>query len=254
MKFLPKVAWLLLLAAIPASAAEMAVLRNGFAIRHESREVMGDTTRLYLDAAGRNYTDVPTADIVSYEIAPPEPQPQPAPGAQRIAAAQPMTVDQAVSAASDKHDIDPDLINSVIRAESRYNPRAVSPKGAQGLMQLMPGTAAQLGVHNAFDAGSNVDGGTRYLHDLLVQYDGDMLKALAAYNAGPQAVQRYHGIPPYRETRSYVANVVRDFNRKKKAQEPPAVAPARKASRRVRAKPQPRQAADSAAPARAPGL
>lgn len=249
-----QVGWWLLLAAVSASAAEMAVLRNGFAIRHESREVIGDTTRLYLDAAGRNYTDVPTADIVSYEIAPPEPQPQPEPAAPPVTAAKPMTVDQAVSAASDKHDIDPDLINSVIRAESRYNPRAVSPKGAQGLMQLMPGTAAQLGVHNAFDAGSNVDGGTRYLHELLVQYDGDMLKALAAYNAGPHAVQRYHGIPPYRETRSYVANVVRDFNRKKKAQEPAAVTPPRKAAKHSRIKAQPKQAADSAAQTRAPGL
>jgi soluble lytic murein transglycosylase-like protein len=105
----------------------------------------------------------------------------------------------------------------VIRAESGFNVRAVSPKGAQGLMQLMPQTASQLGVQNAFDPQANVEGGTRYLRELLERYDFDLIKALAAYNAGPQRVEQYGGVPPYYETKAYVARIVRDFNKKKLA-------------------------------------
>jgi soluble lytic murein transglycosylase-like protein len=95
--------------------------------------------------------------------------------------------------------------------------RAVSPKGAQGLMQLMPKTASQLGVHNAFDPQANVEGGTRYLRELLERYNFDLVKALAAYNAGPHRVEQYGGVPPYYETKAYVARIVRDFNRRKLA-------------------------------------
>jgi soluble lytic murein transglycosylase-like protein len=116
------------------------------------------------------------------------------------------------------------LLNSVIRAESGFNPHAVSRKGAQGLMQLMPETASKLGVPNAFDPGANVDGGTRYLRELLERYNFDLVKALAAYNAGPKRVEQYGGVPPYYETRAYVASIVRDFNRKKLAQQKAAKA------------------------------
>jgi soluble lytic murein transglycosylase-like protein len=115
-------------------------------------------------------------------------------------------------------------VNSVIKAESEFNPHAISPKGAQGLMQLMPGTASQLGVPNAFDPQANVDGGTKYLRELLERYNFDLVKALAAYNAGPQRVERFGGVPPYYETRAYVAKIVRDFNKKKAAQEKAAAA------------------------------
>jgi soluble lytic murein transglycosylase-like protein len=110
-------------------------------------------------------------------------------------------------------------VNSVIHAESGFNSRAVSPKGARGLMQLMPGTANQLGVNDAFDPQANVTGGSRYLRELLERYNFDLVKALAAYNAGPQRVEQYRGVPPFRETRAYVARIVHEYNLKKTAQE-----------------------------------
>ena len=104
---------------------------------------------------------------------------------------------------------------SVVKAESGFNPRAVSPKGAQGLMQLMPETAAMLGAGNVLDPAANLGAGTKYLRQLLDQFAGDAGKALAAYNAGPQMVEQYGGIPPYRETRAYVTRIIEDYNRKK---------------------------------------
>ena len=183
-----------------------ATLRNGFTVHHLRHEAIGDNTRLY--TSDSDYLDVPTSEITdmaeSQETIAPEVKPQP-------------TLNEVVSAASDKHQIDPDLITSVIHAESAFNPRARSPKGALGLMQLMPGTASKLGVTNAYDPAANVNGGTQYLRELLVKYDGDLIKALAAYNAGPGRVQQYNGVPPYHETRSYVARIVREFNQKKLA-------------------------------------
>jgi soluble lytic murein transglycosylase-like protein len=130
---------------------------------------------------------------------------------------QPVDLNEVVKTASGTYRLDPDLVNSVIRAESGFNVRAVSPKGAQGLMQLMPQTASALGVQNAFDPQANVEGGARYLRELLERYDFDLIKALAAYNAGPQRVEQYGGVPPYYETKAYVARIVRDFNKKKLA-------------------------------------
>jgi soluble lytic murein transglycosylase-like protein len=198
----------LLGASLFASAADLAVLRNGFSIRHERREVVGSVTRLYLGADRNGYVDVPTGDIERFE----QDLSTPAPGHSSL------PMNEAINAVSSRHHLDPDLINSVIHAESGFNPRAVSPKGARGLMQLMPQTASRLGVVNSFDPGDNLEGGTRYLRELLERYNFDLIKALAAYNAGPQRVEQYHGVPPYYETQAYVARIIRDFNRKKLAE------------------------------------
>ena len=201
----------LVLAPLFASAADFAVLRNGFSIRHEHREAVGSVTRLYLGADRDGYVDVPTAEIDRFE------KDLSAPAAGKTPHS-PQEVSDVINAVSSRHHLDPDLINSVIHAESGFNPRAVSAKGAQGLMQLMPKTASQLGVSDAFDPGANVEGGTRYLRELLERYNFDLIKALAAYNAGPQRVEQYHGVPPYYETQAYVARIVRDFNSKKLAE------------------------------------
>ncbi len=205
------VAALLFLASLSASAADMAILRNGFAIRHERREARETATRLYLGETPDNYIDVPTADIVRFEELglplPPAVSSAPARG-----------LDSVVSTASKRNNLDPDLVNSVILVESGFDPNAVSPKGARGLMQLMPQTAARMGVQNAMDPVANVEGGTRYLGELLSRYHNDLSRALAAYNAGPDRVEQYHGVPPYPETLAYVARIIGDFNRKKDAQ------------------------------------
>jgi soluble lytic murein transglycosylase-like protein len=213
----------LALAPLASRAADLAILQNGFEIRHENREVIGANTRLYLTtdpAAG--FVDVPTDQIARYEHDD-SVKPEPLASAPQ---AKPLDIKSFVDAASRTHSIDADLISSVIHAESRFNPHALSPKGAQGLMQLMPGTASKLGVTDAFDPNANVDGGTRYLRELLLRYDDDLIKALAAYNAGPQRVDQYHGVPPYRETRLYVANIIRDFNQKKLAEQKANAKPA----------------------------
>lgn len=113
-----------------------------------------------------------------------------------------------IKEAAEKHNIPESLIRAVIHIESAFNPKAVSPKGARGLMQLMPDTARDLGVKNSFAAHENIHGGTRYLAWLLKRYKGNTAIALAAYNAGPGAVEAYGGIPPYAETRAYVKNVL----------------------------------------------
>ncbi len=215
----------LAIALIPRSAAaDLALLRNGFTIRHERRQVLGENTRLFTGAGESSYIDVPTAEIEGFEkdlTLPRLPESSPA--------STPSAVDlsQVVNSASAAYHLDPDLVNSVIHAESGFNSRAVSRKGAQGLMQLMPGTAGRLGVTNPLDPQANVGGGTRYLRQLLERYNFDLVKALAAYNAGPLRVEQYRGVPPYRETRAYVARIVRDYNRKKIAQEKQAAADAK---------------------------
>ena len=129
----------------------------------------------------------------------------------------PADIPELLARAGSLHNIDADLLASVVQAESAGNARAVSRAGAQGLMQLMPSTAALLGVSDSFAPDQNISAGTAYLDQLLTRYHDDITLAVAAYNAGPAAVDRYRGIPPYAETRAYVARVVREFNRRKRA-------------------------------------
>jgi soluble lytic murein transglycosylase-like protein len=234
------IAAVLALAQLSAFAGQIAVLRNGFTIHFDHKEQSGSSTRLY---TGTGYLDIASDQIASYDVdetpVAPEPQPvaQPIPqpaaltGTQPSAAlpaivasqtpakaAQNVDLDQVVREASSKNRLDPDFVASVIRAESNFKTHAVSKKGAQGLMQLMPSTAAQLGVADPFDPKANVEAGTAHLSALLELYKDDPIKALAAYNAGAHRVKQYNGVPPYRETRDYINKIVRDFNAKKRAQ------------------------------------
>lgn len=124
------------------------------------------------------------------------------------ATAKPTDLAEMVEAAARRHNLDPELVRAVVAVESGFRPDAVSPKGAQGLMQLMPRTARSLGVKDAFDPADNLDGGTRYLRALVTRYGGDLRRALAAYNAGEGAVARHGGVPPYPETLAYVRKVL----------------------------------------------
>jgi hypothetical protein len=190
--------------AFSLQAAELARLSNGFSLRCQRHEQVGENTRLYLDEGGAGFVDVPTANISGFE--PVIDMPAPAAG-----------IPENIIRVGTQTGIDPDFIHSVVKAESGYNPQAVSPKGAQGLMQLMPATASRLGVSDSLDPAANLDGGSRYLRELLMRYDGDAQKALAAYNAGPERVEKYNGVPPYPETRNYVTRVINEFNRRKLA-------------------------------------
>jgi len=258
-----------------AFSAEVAVLRNGFSIRFERKQQKGDVTRLYTP---EGYLDIATSEIASFEhedtpdvpapvpsgsgaavpIAAPTPAiaaapasvpaPAPAAAAKAVPAASritltPAELDLLIREASSRHQLDPDFVNSVIKAESNFQTRAVSPKGAQGLMQLMPATASKLGVSDPFDPKANVEAGTAHLSALLDLYNNDPVKALAAYNAGAHRVEQYHGVPPYRETQAYVAKIVHDFNKKKRAQMNVSTSTAKSTKKKPASQPaQPQQA------------
>lgn len=136
--------------------------------------------------------------------------------------ATPIELNQLVQQSAERNHVDPALVRAVISTESNWNSSAVSPKGALGLMQLIPGTAERLGVGNAFDPAQNVDAGTRYLSMLLQRYHGDLNNALAAYNAGPAAVDRFGGVPNFPETRHYVQKVTSTYFQPGSARQPRA--------------------------------
>jgi soluble lytic murein transglycosylase len=133
--------------------------------------------------------------------------------ARRVSHMQTASYDPAIKRASRQHGVSPALVKAVIAAESGFDPEAVSTKGAQGLMQLMPGTARDLGVDDALDPWQNIDGGTRYLGKMIERFPGELTLAVAAYNAGPEAVTRHRGVPPFDETRSYVKRVLRLYKK-----------------------------------------
>jgi soluble lytic murein transglycosylase-like protein len=193
-----------------AFAGEYAVLASGSRLHVDRHETSGGKVRLY-NADG--YIEMDAAAVWGYEAeeyVPPAPAPAPA---TPTPAAQPAPSPvQLADAAADKYGLPRRLVRSVISRESDFQPGAVSPKGAIGLMQLMPATAEALGA-DPRDPAQNVDAGTRYLRDLLEKYDGGLWHALAAYNAGPGAVDKYQGVPPYRETIDYVGRIDRDLKK-----------------------------------------
>jgi len=199
----------------PSFAGEYAVLQNGFRIRADRHELVADKTRLHM---GSGTLDVPTTEIATFEVeeyvAPPAQPPAPTVNREFSAAVKaPPTPQELVELAAVNNGLRPEFVKSVAAAESGYQTKAVSPKGAIGLMQLMPGTAAELGA-NPHDPVQNADAGAKYLRQLLLKYKDttDPVRlALAAYNAGPGAVDRYGNIPPYRETQQYVERVLRKY-------------------------------------------
>jgi soluble lytic murein transglycosylase-like protein len=207
-----------------AQAVEHVTLKNGFELDCVRREAIGDRVRLYF--AGKdatrgdsNYLEVAADSVVRVETVADAPESSASPKMPSplsvMTAPTKEEMHEMLAHAGAAHHIDEDLLASVVRAESGGQVRAVSRTGARGLMQLMPGTASAMGVDDAFKPDENIAGGTAYLDALLTRYHDNVALALAAYNAGPGAVDKYHGIPPYRETREYVARVIREFNRRK---------------------------------------
>jgi len=205
-----------------ARAAERVTLSNGFVEQCDHHAMVDGRIRLYISAGEDSYIEFDPAEIVTFELIPDLRAPAASSPLSKPHAQTPLTpgdLREMLTRAGADHNLDVDLLASVVKAESDGNARAVSRAGAEGLMQLMPGTAAGLGVKDSLEANENVRGGSTYLDDLLTQYHDNLALALAAYNAGPEAVAKYHGIPPYRETQLYVARVIHEFNRRVLARE-----------------------------------
>jgi soluble lytic murein transglycosylase-like protein len=218
-----------------AHAAERITLRNGFDYPCDHHAEVEGRTRLYLSAGEDSYIEFRPEEIAEIEKLPDPPaapktaenssgptsaaNPKASANSRRDAKLSPADLGEMLNKASNQYKLDVDLLASLVKAESDGNARAVSRAGAQGLMQLMPATAKDLGVSDSFKPEENVRGGATYLDALLTLYHDNLELALAAYNAGPEAVAKYHGIPPYRETHAYVARVIHEFNRRVRARE-----------------------------------
>jgi len=193
------------LLAAPALRAEYVVLRSGQRLKVTGYQVVGDKYRLQM---GGGTVEIAAEDVVAIE---PEEVFTPLPAKPIVKA----PYRELVEAAAARYKVDADLITSVIAVESNFDPKALSPKNARGLMQLLPETAERLGVQNIYDPQENIDAGTRYLRELLQRYNNDLALALAAYNAGPERVQQYGRVPPFAETLSYVRRVKRSYEKTK---------------------------------------
>jgi hypothetical protein len=198
-------------------AAERVSLTNGYDIVCNHHAQIGSHIRLYMGPGENSYIDRAPSDIAKIETIPDPPPPAADPvsvNPQTEAPLSALDLHEMLAQAGQRHNLDADLLASVVKAESNGNAHAVSRAGARGLMQLMPRTAAEQGVDDSFRPDQNVRGGSAYLNELLVRYHDNIALALAAYNAGSAAVDKYHGIPPYHETRAYVARVIHEFNRR----------------------------------------
>jgi len=190
-----------LLVFAPRARADYVVLRSGARLEVTGYEILGDRYRLHLKGGTAEVSVEDIAGIEPEEIFEPVPEPL----------TDKTPFEKIIRAAADRYGVDADLIHCVIAVESNFNPKAVSPKNAQGLMQLLPQTAALLGVKDAFDPEQNVDGGTHYLRDLIKKYS-NLTLALAAYNAGPERVDQYgRRVPPYLETMKYVQRIAKSY-------------------------------------------
>jgi soluble lytic murein transglycosylase-like protein len=199
--------------AITAEAGEFAVLASGFRIHADGHTTDGATIRLQ---TSQGVIEIPANSVASFEqedyVSPPV---APAPAAPSPTVKTTATPQELVTQAAEHAGLPPAIVHSIARAESNYRQDAVSPKGAIGIMQLMPKTAAALDA-DPHDAAQNADAGARYLRDLLEKYENDphqVSKAVAAYNAGPEAVDKYHGVPPYPETIQYVNRVLKQYEK-----------------------------------------
>jgi len=228
-----------LVALAPAArAGERVILSNGFEIVCHHHAQVQNQVRLYLSAGEDNYIERRPEDIASVEMVSDLPAPEELKKTLPVAETKPgadgklspADLAEMLSKAGQAHNLDVDLLASLVKAESGGNAHAVSRAGARGLMQLMPATAKGLGVDDSFKPEQNVRGGSIYLNALLLKYHDNLALALAAYNAGPEAVAKYHGIPPYHETQAYVARVIHEFNRRVLARE----AAARRAATQAR--------------------
>lgn len=204
---------LLCFCAWPLLAGEFAVLSNGFRVHADRHEKRGEVICLETQAG---VTELPAGSVVGFEVeeyAAPVPLPPAAPSTAAAATVKaPKTPRQFIEDAAHQAELPPAIVHAVAKAESGYRTDAISPKGAIGMMQLMPATARDLQA-NPYDPEQNANAGARYLRDLLLKYNGNVALALAAYNAGPGAVDRYGDVPPYRETRSYVNRVISNYKK-----------------------------------------
>jgi hypothetical protein len=201
----------------PSFGAEIVVFKSGTRLQADRHERVGDIVRLF---QGSGISEVPAsviADFEPIETPPEDPTPaevavSPDPVAAPAEPVAPPSTDplELIRSAAIREGLPPEFVASVAKVESAFRANAISPKGAIGIMQLMPATAQALGA-DPHDVRQNIDAGTRLLRDLLLKYDGDVVKALSAYNAGAGAVDRYHGLPPYDETRRYVNKVINAY-------------------------------------------
>ncbi len=195
----------LVVLAAPTLRAEYLVLRSGQRLRVTGYQLLGDKYRLQM-AGG--VVEIAAEDVVAIE---PEDSFTPLPAKAIVKP----PYRELIEAAAARYNVDADLITSVIAVESNFDPKALSRKNARGLMQLLPETAARLGVQDIYDPQENIDAGTRYLRELLEKYNNNLALALAAYNAGPDRVEQYGRVPPFTETLSYVRRVKRSYDKSK---------------------------------------